>query len=95
VQVLLKQVAFFGHVISKGGILVDLSKIQDMLSWNAPASVANNCSFLGLASYYRRFIEGFLKIAMPMTELLRKDKKFVGVFCIGKIQGGLDRAFLF
>jgi hypothetical protein len=72
----MKQVAFLGHIISKGGISVDPSKVQDVLSWNAPTSVGDIQSFLGLARYYRRFIEGFLKISKPMTELLKKDKKF-------------------
>jgi hypothetical protein len=72
----MKQVAFLGHVISKGGISIDPSKVQDVLSWNAPTSVSDIQSFLGLARYYRRFIEGFLKISKPMTELLKKDKKF-------------------
>jgi hypothetical protein len=70
----LKQVAFLGHVISKGGIYVDPSKVQDVLSWKAPMSVSDIQSFLGLAGYYQRFIEGFLKISKPMTELLEKDK---------------------
>jgi hypothetical protein len=61
----MKQVAFLGHVISKGGISVDPSKVQDVLSWNAPTSVSNIQSFLGLARYYRRFIEGFSKIRSP------------------------------
>jgi hypothetical protein len=72
----LKQVAFLGHIISKGGIAMDPSKIEDVLSWNAPMSVSDIRSFLGLAGYYRRFIEGFLKISKPMTMLLEKDKKF-------------------
>jgi hypothetical protein len=72
----LKQVAFLGHVISKGGISIDPSKVQDVLSLKAPTSVSDIRSFLGLARYYRRFIEGFFKICMPMTELLEKDKKF-------------------
>jgi hypothetical protein len=72
----MKQVAFLGHIISKGGISVDPSKIQVVLSWNAPMSVSDIQSFLGLVGYYRRFIEGFLKISKPMTELLEKDKKF-------------------
>jgi hypothetical protein len=72
----MKQVAFLGHVISKGGISVDPSKVQDVLSWNVPTSVGDIRSFLGLAGYYRRFIEGFSKISKPMTELLEKDKKF-------------------
>jgi hypothetical protein len=47
-----KQVAFLGHVILKGGISVDPSKVQDVLSWNAPTSVGDIWSFLGLAGYY-------------------------------------------
>jgi hypothetical protein len=72
----LKQVAFLRHVISKGGISMDPSKVQDVLSWKAPTSVSDIQSFLGLAGYYRRFIGGFLKISKPMTELLEKDKQF-------------------
>jgi hypothetical protein len=72
----LKEVAFLGHVISRGGISMDPSKIRDVLSWDTPASVVDFHSFLGLAGYYRRFIERFSKITKPMTELLGKDKKF-------------------
>jgi hypothetical protein len=72
----LKQVAFLGHIILKGGISVDPSKVQDVLSWNAPTSVSDIQSFLGLAEYYRRFIEGLSKITKPMTELLEKYRKF-------------------
>jgi hypothetical protein len=53
----LKQVAFLGHVISKGGIFVDPSKIRDVLSWNAPTSVGEIHSFLGLARYYQRILD--------------------------------------
>jgi hypothetical protein len=72
----MKQVAFLGHVILKGGISVDPSKVQDVLSWNVPTSVGYIRSFLGLAGYYRTFVEGFSKISKPITELLKKDKKF-------------------
>jgi hypothetical protein len=72
----LKQVAFLGHVISRGGISVDPSKVQDVLSWKALTSVSDIQSFLGLTGYYWRFIEGFMKISKPMTELLKKDKRF-------------------
>jgi hypothetical protein len=72
----LKQVACLGHVILKGGISVDPSKVQDVWSWKLPTSVSDIQSFLGLAGYYQRFIEGFLKISKPVTELLKKDKKF-------------------
>jgi hypothetical protein len=63
----MKQVGFLGHIISNGGISVDPSKVQDVLRWNAPTSVGDIWSCLGLAGYYQRFIEGFLKISKPMT----------------------------
>jgi hypothetical protein len=69
----MKQVAFLGQVISEGGISVDPSKIEDVLSWKAPTSVHDIQSFLRLAGYYQRFIEGFSKISKPTLE---KDKKF-------------------
>jgi hypothetical protein len=55
---------------------MDPRKVQDVLSWNSPTNVGDIQSFLGLASYYRRFIEEFSKISKPMTELHEKDKKF-------------------
>jgi hypothetical protein len=72
----LKQVAFLLHVVLKGGISVDPSKVQDVLSWKTPTSVSDIRSFLGLVGYYQRFIEGFSKMSKPMTELLEKDKQF-------------------
>jgi hypothetical protein len=72
----LKEVSFLRHIISEGGISVDPSKVKDILSWKAPQNDSDIQSFLGLAGYYRRFIEGFSKIAKPMTELLEKRKTF-------------------
>jgi hypothetical protein len=53
-----------------------LQKVTTVANWKRSASVMEIRSFLGLASYYRRFIEGFSKIARSMTTLLQKDKKF-------------------
>jgi hypothetical protein len=72
----LKEVSFLGHIISKGGISVDPSKVKDVLSWNTPQNILDIRSFLGLAGYYRRFSEGFFKISKPMIELLKKSKTF-------------------
>jgi hypothetical protein len=55
---------------------VDLSKVQDVLSWKALTTIGDIRSFLGLAGYYQKFIEGFSKVSKHMTELLEKDKKF-------------------
>jgi hypothetical protein len=65
-----------GHTISKDGISVDLSKVQEVMDWKPPTSVDQIRSFLGLAGYYRRFTPDFSRIAKPMTELLKKGIKF-------------------
>jgi len=73
----LKKVPFLGHILSKDGIFVDPSKVQEVLYWKAATSVHEVRSFLGVAGYYRRFIPDFSKIAKPMTKLLQKDVKSV------------------
>jgi hypothetical protein len=57
--------------------MVDPNKVQEVMYWKAPISVYEVQSFLGLASYYHRFILDFSKIAKPMTRLLQKDTRFV------------------
>jgi hypothetical protein len=70
------EVPFLGHIISNGGISVDPAKVRKIVEWKTPSTVTKNWSFLGLAGYYRRFIEGFSKMAKPMTALLEKGKEF-------------------
>ncbi|KAK1692999.1 hypothetical protein QYE76_009696 [Lolium multiflorum] len=72
----LKEVAFLGHILSAGGIVVDPSKVKTVEEWKAPTTQTEVRAFLGLAGCYRRFVEGFSSIARPMTQLLKKDKKF-------------------
>ncbi|KAD4586135.1 hypothetical protein E3N88_23736 [Mikania micrantha] len=72
----LSQVAFFGHIVSAEGIMMDPAKIEAITKWPTPTSATEVRSFLGLAGYYRRFIEGFSVIALPLTQLLRKGVKF-------------------
>jgi hypothetical protein len=72
----LDTVKFLGHTVSKDGISIDPSKVQEVMDWKPPSSVYQIRSFLGLAGYYRRFIPDFSRIAKPMTELLKNRVKF-------------------
>ena len=72
----LSQVAFLGHIISKDGFAVDPSKIEVVKDWPRPKNASEVRSFLGLAGYYRKFVEGFSKISTPLTNLTRKQQRF-------------------
>jgi len=73
----LSEVSFLGHIISGSGIAVDPPKVDVVAQWETPKSVTEIRSFPGLAGYYRRFIEGFSKLALPLTQLTCKGKPFV------------------
>ncbi|GJY53333.1 putative reverse transcriptase domain-containing protein [Tanacetum coccineum] len=70
------KVQFLGHVIDSRGIHVDPAKIESIKDWASPKTPTEIHQFLGLAGYYRRFIEGFSKIAKSMTKLTQKGIKF-------------------
>ncbi|GJS35866.1 putative reverse transcriptase domain-containing protein [Tanacetum coccineum] len=72
----LSKVQFLGHVIDSEGIHVDPAKIEAIKDWASPKTPTEIRQFSGLAGYYRRFIEGFSKIARPMTKLTQKSVKF-------------------
>ena len=75
-QFWLDKVAFLGHVILAKGVSVDPQKIEAMVNWKQPKNVSEVRSFLGLAGYYRNFVEGFSKISAPLTKLTRKDVNY-------------------
>jgi hypothetical protein len=72
----ISEVRSLGHIINRDGLAVDPKKVAVILEWKAPKDVRGIKSFIGMASYYRRFIEGFSKIARPMTALLAKKVEF-------------------
>ena len=67
---LLKEVSFLGHIVSTENIRVDPTKIEAIVSWKPPRNVTEVRSFLGLASYYRRFVKEISVIASSLTKLL-------------------------
>jgi hypothetical protein len=65
-----------GHIINREGLAIDPKKVIAILDWKAPKDVQGIKSFIGMAGYYRRFIEGFSKIDRPMATLLAKKVEF-------------------
>ncbi|GKA65438.1 reverse transcriptase domain-containing protein [Tanacetum coccineum] len=65
------------HLIDSQGLHVDPAKIEAVKNWISPTTPTKVRQFLGLAGYYRRFIEGFSKIAKPLTKLTQKNKNYV------------------
>ena len=72
----MQSIAFLGHIVSSEGIRVDSQKIEAVKQWPRPTSTTDIRSFLGLAGYYRRFVEGFSSITTPLTRLTQKMVKF-------------------
>ena len=75
-QFWLDRVTFLGHVISAEGLSGDPKKIEVVVNWKPPKNVSEVRSFLGLAGYHRKFVEGFSRIVAPLTKLTRKDVKY-------------------
>jgi hypothetical protein len=72
----ISEVQFLGHIINRDRLDVDPKKVADILDFKAPRDVRGIKSFIGMAGYYRRFIEGLSKIARPMIALLAKKVEF-------------------
>ena len=68
---------FLGHVASAEGVKVAVDKGDAVSSWPMPTCMQEVQGFLGLANFYRRFVKGFMAIAKPLTNLMRKDKDFM------------------
>ena len=71
-----REVEFLGVVIGPEGIKMEKDKVKGVLEWPTPKCVKDVQKFLGLANYYRRFIEGFAKVARPLHDMVKKDKKW-------------------
>ena len=69
-------VEFLGHLISADGIRMDPAKVSSITEWPVPSCSRDVQAFLGLANYYRTFVSNFSNVAVPLTELLKKDVKF-------------------
>uniref|UniRef100_A0A3B4WDD1 Gypsy retrotransposon integrase-like protein 1 n=2 Tax=Seriola lalandi dorsalis TaxID=1841481 RepID=A0A3B4WDD1_SERLL len=71
-----EQVSYLGHVVSARGIATDPEKVLKVVEWPAPQNISEVCQFVGLASYYRRFVEDFATVAKPLHELTKKYARF-------------------
>ena len=72
----LPEVEVLGHVVSAEGVKVAIDKVATVSSWPTLTCVWEVQGFLGLANFYRRFVKGFVGIAKPMTDLIRKNRDF-------------------
>ncbi|MCG8033694.1 MAG: DDE-type integrase/transposase/recombinase, partial [Candidatus Thiodiazotropha taylori] len=75
-QIFRKEVEFLGHIVDEHGVSTDPGKIQCIKNWPEPSNLKEVRSFLGLCSYYRRFIADYSTIAKPLTRLTEKNKRF-------------------
>ena len=72
-----QEILFLVHKVNKGLLMMDERKVQAILDWPPPSKVAELQSFLGLANYYRKYIQGYSKKVSSLTDLLKNDKKWM------------------
>ena len=71
------EIKFLGHSISAQGVAMDTSKTDEILNWHSPRSVSEVRTFMGLCSYYRRYVQGFVRITGPLHKLTKAYAPFV------------------
>ena len=71
------KVEFLGYIISPQGIEISSAKLEEVRNWSTPRKVKDVQEFLGFANFYRRFIQDFAKVAVPLTTLTKKDEPWV------------------
>ncbi|XP_062316549.1 uncharacterized protein LOC134019600 [Osmerus eperlanus] len=76
-DLLQREVKFLGHVVKEEGVATNPAKVETVRNWPVPRHVGEVRSFLGLASYYRRFVQGFASIASPLHRLTDKRREFI------------------
>jgi hypothetical protein len=69
-----EKISFLGHRVSATGLKVDPEEVRAVADWKVPINVHGVRSFLGLANYFRRFLQGYSKMVVPLTNLTKKDK---------------------
>ena len=72
----MEKITFLRHIVSREGVKLNLLKIKAIIEWEAPKNVIEIQSFLGLAGYYKRFINDFSMVTRPLTNLLKKSVQF-------------------
>ena len=71
-----EEISFLGHVVNSEGVSMEKEKVKAIREWPTPTTVTGVRAFLGLAGYYRRFVNGFSRIASPLTSLLQSNVSF-------------------
>ena len=77
VKIFQREISFLGHRVSEEGIAMDPSKTSEIVQWKIPRNLKEVRQFLGLCSYYRRYVKNFSEVACPLNELMKKDEPFI------------------